>query len=154
MDKFSAHIELKLYSQYTKTVPIITLKFADKIIWQGEIDKTTTLSFDTEKLLPGNYWLAIVFENKDDSEQLLYGKDMMVGVESLRVQNYDHEFSIYSEYEPKYPEPWYTQQKQAGTTPLPVVHSNYIGWPGEWRIQIGLPVYRWIHVKTSQGWLI
>jgi hypothetical protein len=154
MDKFGAHIDLTLHSQYTETVPTVTVKFANAVIWHGGIDKTTVLSFDTEELLPGNYWLSVVFGNKDDSEQQRFGKDMMVGVESLRIQNYDHEFSIYSEYEPDYPEPWHTQQKQAGTAPPPVTHSNYLGWPGEWRIQISLPVYRWIHVMTSQGWLI
>jgi len=151
MDKFSAHIDLTLYSQYTETVPVITVKFADKIVWHGGIEKATTLSLDTDQLLPGNYWLSFKFENKDESEQQRFGKDMMVGVESVRIQRYDHEFAIYSEYEPEYPEPWYSQHQNP---PPSIIHSNYIGWPGEWRIQIGLPVYRWIHVMTSQGWLI
>ena len=154
MDKFSAHIDLKLHSQYTETVPVISVKFADRVVWDGAVDNTMTLGIDTGELAPGNYWLSFVFENKDESEQQRFGKDMMVGVESVRVQRYDHEFAIHSEYEPVYPEPWYTQQKEAGTPPPRVIHSNYIGWPGEWRIQIGLPVYRWIHAMTSQGWLI
>jgi hypothetical protein len=154
MDKFNAHIDLKLYSQYTETVPIVTVKFANKIVWHGSIDKTTTLSIDTDDLPAGNHWLSVRFENKDDTEQHRFGKEIMIGVESVLVQHYDYEFSVHSEYEPEYPEPWYTQQKLAGTVPLAVIHSNYIGWPGEWRMQIGLPVYSWIHTTTNQGWLI
>jgi hypothetical protein len=154
MDKFTAHIDLKLRSQYTENIPVVTVKFANKIVWHGHVDKTTTLSIDTDELLAGNYWLSVRLENKDDSEHHRFGKEMMVGVESVRVQHYDYEFAIHSEYEPEYPEPWYTEQTTAGNLPPRVIHSNHIGWPGEWRIQIGLPVYRWIHAITNQGWLI
>lgn len=154
MNKFSARIDLELYSQYTQTVPSALIKFSDAMIWQGKVDRAMTLSFNTPGLAQGNHWLTVEFENKDDSEQLKFGKDMMLGIESVRVENYDHDFSIYSEYQPQYPEPWYQEQSALGKTPEKIIHSNYLGWSGVWRLEVGLPIYRWIHTRTNQGWLI
>jgi hypothetical protein len=154
MNNYSTHIDLYLYSQFTKTVPLAEVWFDDYNVWQGPVNKATTVSFDTLPRPAGNYWMRVLFKNKDDSGQQHYGKDIMLGIRSVQVQNYDHEFSIYSEYEPEYPTIWYQQQKELNQTPPKVILSNYLGWPGEWRLQIGLPIYRWIHVTTNQGWLI
>ena len=154
MDKFNTHIELALYSQYTETVPIVRVQFANKTVWHDTVDDTKVINIVTPDLPAGNYWLSVRLENKDETEYQRFNKDMMAGIEYVRIQNYDYEFSIYSEYEPIYPEIWYQEQKNLGCEPAKIVHSNYLGWPGEWRLQIGLPVYRWIHVKTNQGWLI
>ena len=154
LDKFSAPFDLKLHSQFTEPVPLVLIQFAGQLVTAQEIGNSTRINFTTPELPADDYWLTVKLINKDDTELCRFGRDMIIGIESVRVQHYDHEFSIYSEYEPVYPEPWYSEQKTAGTIPSPIIHSNYIGWPGEWRLQISLPVYRWIHNMTSQGWLI
>ena len=154
MNKFSARIDLTVRVQYMETVPRVRIAFGSHVMWDDLLPDSGTLTFDTPDMPAGTHTLSIKLLNKDESELQRFGQDMMISIDSVRVQRYDHEFAIYSEYEPEYPEPWYTQQCEAGTEPPRVIHSNYIGWPGEWRLPISLPVYRWIHQRTSQGWLI
>lgn len=154
MNKFDTKFDLAIKVQYTQTVPVVRIQFDDFALWDGELLQSQLLSFVTPSRPAGSYDLTIQLLNKDQTEWQRFGLDMMIAVERLTIENYDHDFSLYSEYEPEYPEPWYTEQKLQNNTPSKIIHSNYIGWPGIWRLNIELPIFRWIHKRTNQGWLI
>lgn len=151
---YTADIKLLLTSQYTDTVPVVTVKVNQVVTNIVSVEGPTVIRLQTQPQMPGPCVLSIVFSNKDYSEFEKYAQDMMVTVDQVLVQDYEFDFSGHSVYHPIYPEPWATQQKDLGNILLPKIHSNYLGWNGEWQLNLEMPIYRWIHKTVNLGWLI
>lgn len=79
---------------------------------------------------------------------------MAVVIDSVRFQHVRDDFKIFSSYQPQYPRHWIRENQLQDRTLSPVIHSNYLGWPGRWWIDFETPVYAWIHQKLNLGWLI
>lgn len=141
-------------SQYTSTPPQILLKFDKSTIYQGNLLESQTFDYHSPALPAGSYRISLEFFNKDDQEQIVYGKDMMVGIDRLTVENQPTDFSIYSRYRPTYPTHWYQENLAKGIVLEEIIKSNYMGWNGVWYLDIELPIFRWVHKTTGMGWLI
>ena len=73
-------------------------------------------------------------------------KDQLLHIKSIEIDEIDIGALVYEGvYTPKYPEPWATQQKQAGNT-LPQSFKNVtnIGHNGRWELGFTSPFYMWL----------
>jgi hypothetical protein len=100
----------------------------------------------------GNHRLEIVYHNMHKISE--NHPDMAVIVEKVTLQSVDHDFKIYSRYEPDYPCVWLQEQIDRGQPPPAQIHSNYMGWNGKWFFDFQTPIYQWIHQRLDLGWLI
>ena len=92
-------------------------------------------------------WLEINFNNKPEH-------DINMAVIIDRIEFFgitDPRFVWQGVYTPKYPEPWYSQQKEKPPEQLP--QQNYMGWNGRWRLDFDVPVFTWMHRTLDLGWL-
>jgi hypothetical protein len=151
---YTADVELFLTGQFTATVPTIKLDINDRTVKVVPVDGSTIIKLQTPPQESGDCLISLKFFNKDYGEFEKYNKDMMINIEKVVVQNYDYDFSRHGTYLPDYPKLWAQQQLDQGNTLLPRIFSNYLGWNGEWQLNIEMPVYRWIHRTVNLGWLI
>lgn len=71
-------------------------------------------------------------------------------VEIFGIQ--DPKFVWAGEYQPSYPEPWASQQRQAGIDlPQTRTAQTYLGWNGIWQLRITVPVFVWMHQTQGLG---
>tara|TARA_Y100000310_G_scaffold335307_1_gene416966 strand:+ start:747 stop:1265 length:519 start_codon:yes stop_codon:yes gene_type:complete len=54
-------------------------------------------------------------------------------------------------YTPNYPEPWYSDEVQAGHTPQEAIGNKkdgssclFMGWEGDYRLEFTMPMYEWL----------
>ena len=151
---YTAKFKLGVKSQWTRTVPIIEIKFDNTTLYQGTLLENRQFEYESPPADIGEHRISLTFFNKDCYEQTLFGKDMMVGIEYAKLEHQPTDFSIYSRYRPDYPERWKQEQMEQGIMTESVIHSNYMGWNGVWYLDIELPIFRWIHKTTNLGWLI
>lgn len=92
-------------------------------------------------------WLEVVFANKPDHDA-----NMAVIIDKIEFFGIsDPKFIWAGIYTPKYPEPWYSQQKEIPLAELP--QQNYMGWNGKWRLDFSIPVFTWMHNTLNLGWI-
>jgi hypothetical protein len=66
----------------------------------------------------------------------------------------DPRFAWAGVYEPVYPEPWATEQSDAGITLQPqLCPHTYLSWSGTWTLTFKLPIFSWIHNIQDLGWI-
>jgi len=66
----------------------------------------------------------------------------------------DPKFAWAGVYEPEYPEPWATEQRDQGVVLKPqLCPHTYLGWPGKWTLTFTVPVFTWIHRVQNLGWI-
>lgn len=147
-------VDLKLYISLLKDQidPHITVRLDREILIDGpQCDKAVTIGY-RGLLHPGNHRLEIVYHNMHKISKK--HPDMAVIVEKVTLQSVDHDFKIYSRYEPDYPCVWLQEQIAQGQSPLAQIHSNYMGWNGKWFFNFKTPIYQWIHQRMDLGWQI
>lgn len=92
-------------------------------------------------------WLEVVFMNKPDNDI-----DLAVVIDKIEFFGIsDPRFVWAGVYTPKYPEPWFSQQKEKPPASLP--SQNYLGWNGKWRLDFSVPVFTWMHQTLNLGWI-
>lgn len=141
-------IEIDLRALVVSTAPVVTLCIDGTDHGTWIIEKNITIRLE-ECLSPGNHRLSLYFQNKK-YEDATQSCDMAVIVDAVRFQYLDHDFKVYSRYIPDYPEPWASQQEELETE----IHSNYLGWNGEWFLDFQTPIYAWAHKTMGLGWLL
>jgi len=97
--------------------------------------------------------LSIELLNKTDSDTVPdKGLDKAVEIESVSFFDIsDDRFVWAGIYQPKYPEPWYSQQP---VKPEPLLKSHtYLSWNGKWTLTFDVPVFTWIHRVQNLGWI-
>jgi len=151
---YTADVKLDLTGQFSHTVPLVKVKINHTLIKILPVDGDVTLQLQIPPQAAGKCVVSLTFFNKDYSEFEKYNKDMTVMINRATVQDYHYDFCKHSVYLPEYPEPWAQQQKDQGNVLLPEIHSNYMGWNGEWQLNLEMPVYQWIHKTVDLGWLI
>lgn len=155
MNNNALRLELKLWARLARTQPKVRIytDFGQEIECQLSGPGSTILSWNWKDLSPGAHWLKIDFVNKcyDECE---YDNDMAVVIDCVTMQNFDHDFKIYSTYRPEYPEHWIKEEAEQGRECPEVIHSNYLGWNGTWCLDFETPIYKWCHQKMGLGWLI
>jgi hypothetical protein len=117
---------------------------------------TETTVFEFEFLADKDSELTIEFLNKIESDTVPnLNLDKAVVVETVSFFNIsDPKFVWAGIYDPKYPEPWATEQKNQNIVlPNELKYHNYLGWNGVWRLQFTVPVFTWIHQIQDLGWI-
>ena len=147
--------EIKLYGEYWDQSPSATILLNNEIVVGSQnitssIDKPTILEFTKELELGKNYELIIKREGKNNKQTVLENnkiiKDQMLKIHSIEIDEIDIGGLIYEGvYTPEYPEPWATQQKDAGIQ-LPESFKNVtaMGHNGEWKLKFSSPFYMWL----------
>jgi hypothetical protein len=148
--------KLELYATMWDRPPHAEILIGDKRHFKGDItgteDKPDVVEFEHEFTEEGKeYKLTISRSGKlvnqtvvnDKGDRL---KDQLLHIKSIEIDEIDLGALVYEGvYTPKYPEPWATQQKEAGIE-LPETFKNIIamGHNGEWRFTFASPFYMWL----------
>jgi hypothetical protein len=100
--------------------------------------------------------LNIELLNKTDADTIPdKGLDKAVVIESVSFFGIsDPRFVWLGVYKPNYPEPWATEQQNAGIVLAPALTGhNYLSWNGKWTLDFTVPVFTWIHRVQNLGWI-
>lgn len=143
-------IYLDLRCRYTDIIPKISISIDDVMTINRGLDQIDPCLIDID-LGPGRHRLCIDF---NDAAALAQDPNISIEVRSLKLQNLPDEFNIYSFYRPMYPKHWVEENLALGKRLDPVIHSNCIGWCGQWWIDFETPIYAWIHKRLNLGWLL
>lgn len=148
---YSTKIDIHVTPVWHRDPPLISIAF-DNQIYEHTVEHPTTYHFESLQK-SGACVLQIEFYGKQDSdtvpEQAL---DKALIIDSVTVNGIAHEkILLQSQYQPRYPEPWYSQQ---AVKPSPVLMGhNYLGWNGIWTLDIKVPAFRWLHEVLDLGWI-
>jgi len=154
-DKEKIKFLIKLYSEYFDKPPQVSILLNNKIIVEkqdikGTSDKPDVLEFTQELESDQTYELIIQREGKDKTQTIVENgkiiKDQLLHINAVEIDDIDIGGLIYEGlYVPKYPEPWATQQKNAGIE-LPESFKNVtcMGHNGEWKLKFSSPFYMWL----------
>jgi hypothetical protein len=145
--------KLIFYKQQAENLPKNISKIVRDTVVENVSDYLDTLNDVSEgeelKMLERKPRQSDLNTNKNYSECSVDG-DMAVIIDSIKFQNFNHDFKIFSQYFPDYPSDW----RADGHDCPKAIHSNYLGWNGIWTLDFETPIYRWIHQRLDLGWLI
>jgi len=147
--------KLELYATMWDKPPHAEVLINDMSNFSGEItgteEKPDVIEFEQELEEGKEYNLVILRSGKDQNQTVVNEngdllKDQMLNIKSIEIDEIDIGALVYEGvYTPKYPEPWATQQKDAGVE-LKESFTNVtqIGHNGEWRFTFSSPFYMWL----------
>ena len=155
MKKETLKFKLTLYSTWWSKKPGLEIKINDASKWKGEIegqvDTPTIIEFEHDfednkqsKLIlhrTGKTSKQTIINDKGDilKDQLLYIKNIEIDEIDIGPLVFD---GIYT---PVYPEPWATQQKQAGLKlEENLKNVTCMGHNGTWTFSFTSPFYMWL----------
>jgi hypothetical protein len=109
------------------------------------LDQTNTMHFEFESADTSNLTVELVDKTAQEA----------VVIESVSFFDItDPRFAWAGVYEPNYPEPWATNQKNQGVVLKPqLCPHTYLGWPGKWTLTFDVPVFTWVHKVQNLGWI-
>jgi hypothetical protein len=145
---------LELWAEHWDKKPIAEIKINSDSKFKEEIDgtedKPTLIDFEHELVEGEKYDLQIIRSNKDSKQTVVENgniiKDQLLNIKSIEIDEIDIGALVYEGvYTPAYPEPWATQQRDAGKE-LPESFKNVtkIGHNGTWSLQFESPFYMWL----------
>ena len=109
------------------------------------LDKTQTMDFEFRS--DKDCQLTVELVDKKDQEAVVVESVSFFGLQDPR-------FAWAGVYEPRYPEPWATQQQDQGVVLKQHLSPHtYLGWPGKWTLTFDVPVFTWIHRVQNLGWI-
>lgn len=109
---------------------------------------------EIETFLPqGKFYFLIDFFNKTDSDCIPEKNlDKFITITNVKIGNLQlPRFMWTAEYEPRYPEPWYSEQKLK--PPKIQTGATIMGFNGTWKLPFESPIYPWIHKIENMGWI-
>lgn len=118
------------------------------------LTQTTTVNFEFTAAKEGQLIVELV--NKIDLDCVPdENLDKAVIIESVGFFGIvDPKFAWAGVYEPKYPEPWATEQHSQGIELMShLCPHTYLGWNGKWTLTFSVPVFVWIHKIQDLGWM-
>ena len=109
------------------------------------------LEFDHSFKDDGEYCLILNRFNKDDRQTKIEDdgtvKDQLLKINTIKIDGINIQNLIYkhSWYEPKYPEPWASEQRLSGNVlENKVFAETNLGHNGVWKIELSSPFYKHI----------
>ena len=147
--------KLELYATMWDKAPHAEIVVDGKSYYNSEItstqDNPTLIEFEAELEEGKECSLIIKRSNKGRNQTVVNEKgdllkDQLLHIKSIEIDEIDIGGLVYEGvYTPKYPEPWATQQKDAGVE-LKESFTNVtqIGHNGEWRFTFSSPFYMWL----------
>jgi hypothetical protein len=147
--------KLELYATVWDKAPHAEILIDDKSYFHNDItgteDKPDLIEFEHECAEGKEYILIIKRSGKvtnqtvvDDNGDIV--KDQLLHIKNIEIDEIDIGSLVYEGvYTPDYPEPWATQQRQAGVE-LQESFKNVtrIGHNGIWRFKFESPFYMWL----------
>jgi hypothetical protein len=100
--------------------------------------------------------ITVELLNKIDADTVPdKGLDKAVVIESVSFFGIaDPKFVWAGVYEPKYPEPWATEQQNQGVVLKQHLSPHtYLSWNGKWTLTFSVPVFTWMHKVQDLGWI-
>ena len=100
--------------------------------------------------------ITVELLNKTDVDSVPdKGLDKAVIIESVSFFGIsDPKFAWAGVYEPKYPEPWASEQRNQGVVLMPHLSPHtYLGFNGKWTLTFSVPVFTWMHTVQDLGWI-
>ena len=146
--------KLELYATMWDKPPVANIKINEKSFFKEEIastnDKPTIIEFEHEFEENKSYNLIIDRSNKNKKQTVVEDekiiKDQLLHIKSIEIDEIDIGALVYEGvYKPEYPEPWATQQAEAGNK-LPETLKNVtkMGHNGTWTFTFTSPFYMWL----------
>ena len=146
--------KLELWAEYWDKAPRANILLNDHSHFNKEITGTekepTVIEFEHELTEGEKYRLVIERSGKHKNQTVVENgeiiKDQLLNIKSIEIDEIEIGALVYEAvYTPEYPEPWATQQRQAGKT-LPESFKNVttIGHNGRWVLSFESPFYMWL----------
>ena len=147
--------KLELYATMWDKPPVAEILINDKSYFNDDItgteDKPQVIEFEHEFDEGKEYELIIKRSGKTVSQTVVNDKgdilnDQLLNIKSIEIDEIDIGSLVFEGiYTPEYPEPWASQQREAGTE-LRESFKNVIcmGHNGTWRFKFTSPFYMWL----------
>ena len=147
--------KLELYATMWDRPPHAEVLINDKSYFTGDItgteEKPNVIEFEHEFMEGENSELIIKRSGKDKNQTVVNNKgdllkDQLLHIKSIEIDEIDIGALVYEGvYTPDYPEPWASQQRQAGSE-LKESFKNVtsMGHDGTWRFKFKSPFYMWL----------
>jgi len=147
--------KLELYATMWDKPPHAEILINDMSHFNGDItgteDKPTLVEFEHELEEGKEYNIIIDRSGKDKNQTVVNDKgdllkDQLLHIKSMEIDEIELGALVFEGlYTPDYPEPWATQQREAGTE-LPESFKNVtsMGHNGTWRFKFESPFYMWL----------
>ena len=148
-------LKLELHATMWDRPPHAEILIGDKSHFRGDItgteDKPDVVEFEHEFTEGEKNELIIKRSGKDKNQAVVNEnsdllKDQLLHIKSIDIDEIDISGLVYEGiYTPEYPEPWATQQREAGKE-LPESFKNVtaMGHNGEWSFKFESPFYMWL----------
>ena len=154
MDTKLYHLQVKLHltPRSNNGDPEIRIIFNNNTVYLGLLSEATIFEIDNH-LPDNNYQLSIELLNKNNNDtDVITGADKAVIIDKIILNDIeDNRFIWLGEYQPEYPEPWYSEQTIKPESLLK--NHTYLSWNGKWTLTIDVPVFTWIHRIQNLGWI-
>jgi hypothetical protein len=147
--------KLELHATMWDKPPYAEIMINDQLCFKGDItgseEKPNVIEFE-HKLTEGEeHHLTIKRSGKGKYQTIINAKgdilkDQLLNIKSIEIDEIDIGGLVYEGvYTPQYPEPWATQQKDAGID-LKESFKNVtrMGHNGTWTFKFGSPFYMWL----------
>ncbi len=150
-DTYETTVDLTLKPLWHDEPPLVCIKCFDQEV-QTYLTEAYTFSFRKDAS-PGEMFISVEFLNKKDSDTVVdQDLDKAIIIEAIKINGIqDDRFIWRGKYRPEYPEPWYSQQVVKPADIL--TDKNYLGWNGEWKLDITVPAFVWMHQVLDLGWI-
>ena len=146
--------KLELFATYWDKPPIADIRINEKTYVKKEItstkDKPTLIEFEHECEENKSYDLIINRLGKTVNQTVVENgervKDQLLHIKNIEIDQIDVGTLVYEGvYKPEYPEPWASQQANAGNK-LPITLKNVteMGHNGTWTFGFSSPFYMWL----------
>ena len=147
--------KLELYATMWDKPPVAEIKINSKSYFKSEITGTeqspTVIEFEEELTEGSEYNLIIERSGKGKNQTVINEKgdilkDQLLHIKSIEIDEIDIGALVYEGvYTPKYPEPWATQQKEAGNELTETLKNiTRMGHNGTWSLRFSSPFYMWL----------
>jgi hypothetical protein len=146
-------LALELDSVFWQELPKIRIEFNGSELFAGPAEKE--LKFNWTLPAQDLNRLSVFFLNKKDSDSV-DGKDKAVIIKRIGIEGFYYDsFMHRTRYRPEYSEGYYNYAKENNIKVEPVIHSNYLGFNGEWFLEFAWPTFTWIYnlETNNQGWI-
>ena len=147
--------KLELYATMWNKPPVAEILINDKSYFKQEIsateDKPQVIEFEHEFEEGVDHELTIKRSGKINNQTIVNDKgdllkDQLLNIKGIEIDEIDLGALVFEGvYTPEYPEPWATEQKEAGIE-LKKSFKNVtqMGHNGTWRFKFSSPFYMWL----------
>lgn len=135
------NFKLHFSTSFEKVPPHIKVYLNDMLMYDNDVVADKIVSFNQNLILETDYSLRIVRSGKVlDSTQML--KLDQLEIDGINIRNIVWHRSY---YQPKYPEPWASQQISQGINlEEKILGETWFGHDGTWTLEFSSPFYKFI----------